>query len=140
MRQVARRADDGLMPPGVNVALQLIALLAALAIRLAEPGRLVLSTVAFVLPLLVALLPLGLALRTAHRRPLPRAVAGPFVATAIALVVVALMYPELDGRGSWVTYLIGNSGLCAYVAALMWTLVAVEETSRNDHERRSITW
>lgn len=124
------------MPPGVNVALQLLALLTALAVRSAEPGWTVRPTVAFVLPLLVALLPLGLALRTAHRGPLPGAVACPFVATAIALVVVALPYPELDGRA----HLLGNSILCAYIAALMWTLVAVEETSRNDHEQRSITW
>lgn len=124
------------MPPGVNVALQLVALLTALAIRPTEPGWTVLPAVAFVPPLLVALLPLGLALRTAYRGPLPRPVACPFVATAIALVVVALLYPALDGRA----HLMGNSILCAYIAALMWTLVAVEETSRNDHERRSITW
>jgi hypothetical protein len=135
MRQVARRAEDGPMPPGVNVALQLVALLTALAIRSAEPGWTVLPTVAIVPPLLVALLPLGLAIRTAHRGQLPRSVACPFVATAIALVVVALPYPELDGRA----HLLGNSILCAYIATLMWTLVAVEESSRNDHERRSIT-
>jgi hypothetical protein len=135
MRQVARRAEDGPMPSGVNVALQLVALLTALAVRPAEPGWTALPTAAFVLPLLVALLPLGLALRTAHRGPLPRPVAFPFVATAITLVGVALLYPELDGGAD----LLGNSILCAYIATLMWTLVAVEETSRNDHERRSIT-
>jgi hypothetical protein len=143
MWQVARRAEDGTMPTGLNVALQFLALVVAVVIRLSQPGWMVLAVILFVFPLVVAVLPVALALGTARRGSLSRTVAAPFVASAVTLLALALLYPELDDQTWWVPALqavaapspdydtasmIGNVALFGYVAALVWTVSAIITT------------
>jgi hypothetical protein len=133
------------MPTGLNVALQLIALIVAAAIRLAQPGWMIVLAIIFAFPIVAAMAPLGLAMGTAHRGSLSRTVAAPFVANAVTLVAVALLYPEFGARTSWVPVLraldapqpdhdtgrlIGNLALLCYVLALLWTISAIITTHR----------
>jgi uncharacterized membrane protein YccC len=133
------------MSTGLNVALQFLALIVAATIRLAQPGWMVLLVIIFVVPIIAAVAPLGLAIGTARRGSLSRTVAAPFVANAVTLVAVALLYPELDDQTSWVPVLralgapqpeydtsqqIGNLALIGYVLALVWTISAIITTRR----------
>jgi hypothetical protein len=89
------------MPTSWTIGLQIAAVVVAAAFRLAAPGWMLLVVVFFVVPLLVALVPLALAIATVRRRRLAPAVAAPFVASAVGLVVVAAFYPEFDDVTSW---------------------------------------
>jgi hypothetical protein len=144
--QVARRGEDEVMPTGLNVALQFLALLVAVVIRVSQPGWMVLAMILFVFPLVAAVLPVALALGTARRGALSRTVAAPFVASAATLVALALLYPELDDQTWWVPALqavdapspdydtasmIGNLALLGYVAALAWTIAAIITTRQS---------
>jgi hypothetical protein len=131
------------MPTSWNIGLQIAAVVVAAAFRVAAPGWMLLVVVFFVVPLLVALVPLALAIGTVRRRRLAPAVAAPFVASAVGLVVVAAFYPDFDDVTSWVpvlrgldvlstetAQLIADIALIGYLAALVWLVVAIAVTRR----------
>ncbi|OLT15825.1 hypothetical protein BJF78_15730 [Pseudonocardia sp. CNS-139] len=145
----------GAVPTGLNVALQLAALAVAVIVRLASPGWMLVIAVVSVVPLAVAALPSVLALGTLRRHRLTAPVAVPFTVSAAALVLVALLYPELDDVTSWVPVLrlaglqddidrgadiitassVGNAAVLLLVTATVWTVVAVVVTRRRTRER-----
>jgi hypothetical protein len=141
------------MRTGWNVALQCLAVLLLVGLRLAAPGRLFVFFVITVVGPVLALLPLGLAIGTARRRVLERKTALPFCVGAGLLVAMGARVPDsgeqrdfvplaaLFGRddlsrslmdavwtGGWVLVL-------AYLATLVWIVVAVARTRQNS--RRS---
>lgn len=133
------------MRTSTNVVLQITALIAATLLRLTNPGWVVIIAVIFVIPLIVIVLPLAFALATLRRDRLQRRVAAPFVAAAAVLVVLAALYPEADDQEDWVplakifglssdgpildvAYTAGTAIVLAYLAAVVWTGVAVVMT------------
>jgi hypothetical protein len=128
-----------------NVALQGTAAYAAIVLRVSNPGWTVIIAILFVVPLIVCLLPLVLALATQRRRRLEWCVALPFVASAIALVALAALYPEEDDQDGWVpaaemlgmprpdhmaaAYTAGDAALLIYLATLVWTGLAIVRTT-----------
>jgi hypothetical protein len=138
------------MSTGLNVSMQLCAVLVAAAIRLALPAWITFLAVIFFFPLVVALLPLALAVGTKRWQRLSPAVAAPFIADAVFLVIVAALLPDTFGADYlWVpglvvvgaperdyvvnvtepyydtAILVGYFALLGYVAAQGWTIVAI---------------
>jgi hypothetical protein len=67
MWHVALRAEDEAMPAGLNVALSVFALLAAISFRFAHLALTALVAIVFVYPLIAVLLPLIQALSTVRK-------------------------------------------------------------------------
>lgn len=132
------------MRTSTNIVLQIAAVAAAVGLRLARPGWMLIAAVLLVVPVLGIGLPLVLALATAHRDRLPRWVAVPFVSAAATLVVAAATLPETDDATGWVPLLevlglpqppdtsiadlVGTLAVCGFVGALVWTGVALAAT------------
>jgi hypothetical protein len=134
------------MRTGWNVALQCLAVLLFVGLRLAAPGWLFVFFVLTVVGPVLALLPLGLAIGTAHRGVLARSVAVPFCVGASLLVVIGALLPDsgeqrdfvplaaLFGRDHLSRSVVdaGRTGgwvlLPAYLATLAWLVVAVART------------
>jgi membrane-associated phospholipid phosphatase len=129
------------------------ALIVTALLRLSNPGWMLIIAVVTVIPLIVSVLPLGLALATLRRDRLHRRVAVPFVAAAAVLVVLAALYPETDDQDDWVplaklfgfpsdhaiqagAYTAGNWLVLAYLATVVWTGTAVLTTVRSVHGPR----
>ncbi|MFC4950546.1 hypothetical protein [Pseudonocardia sp. GCM10023141] len=132
------------MPTSTNISLQILAVVAFAALRLAAPGWwLVLFVFSLIGPVLV-LVPTIAALATARRGTLERSVAVPFVATAVLLVVAGATVPDFgDDSGAYLPFGghvdgpiievmngIGGVAVLGFVASLIWTLCAVASTRR----------
>jgi hypothetical protein len=141
------------MRTGSNVALQCVAVLLFVGLRLAAPGWLFVFFVITIIGPVLALLPLGLVIGTARRRVLARSVAVPFCVTAGLLVVIGALMPDSGEQRDFVPLaaLLGGDDLprpvmdaawtggwvlvLAYLATLGWLVVAIARTRQNS--RRS---
>jgi hypothetical protein len=132
------------MSTAVNVQVQLWALFLASALFLGRAGWAI-YLVFYIVPVLLAALPLLMAIGTRGRGRLRPAVAVPFVASAVSLVAVPGMYPNGNEKTSWgplwlgsdphglsyeAAIQLGNLAALAYLAVLAWTLIAVVTTTQ----------
>ncbi|MCW0215134.1 MAG: hypothetical protein OJJ54_17395 [Pseudonocardia sp.] len=126
-----------------NIALQAAAILLFVLLRFAAPGWLFVIYVFTLVGPVLTLVPLGMAVGTVRRGRLTRGVALPFGLTAGLLVLVGAVLPdagddraripfaELVGHGTVSDGLMSAANtaglllLLAYLAALVWTVVAV---------------
>lgn len=128
-----------------NVVLQIAALVVALLLRVAAPGILLIFFVASLIGPALLLAPSGLALGLLRRRVLPAALAVPFVACAVTLVLAALTFPDTDdahgyaplsellGHGERLPelyYEVGHGAALGWLGSLVWLLVALAVVHR----------
>jgi hypothetical protein len=141
------------MRTGSNVALQCLAVALFVGLRLAAPGWLFVFFVLTVVGPVLALLPLGLAIGTARRGPAREHAAVPFCVGAGLLAVIGALVPDSGDDRDFVPLaaLLGRDDLprsvmdaawtggwalvLAYLATLVWLVVAVARTGQNS--RRS---
>lgn len=127
------------MSARVNLALQVVALVAAIGLRAARPGAVTEFLLVTVIGPLLALVPVALAVVALRRRRLAAPLAVPFVVCAVALVAAAALAPDVADGARWVPAfellgvrprqivrmdIVGRVLITGYVLALTWTTVA----------------
>lgn len=123
------------------MALQVGALVAAVALRATAPGWFLLIAIMTIAGPLLALVPTVLALVVLRRRVLPAGLAAPFVACAGFLVLAGAAMPDFDdvrdhapvlvllGYGEApvpeALYGLGLLGVLGWLVALLWLVIAL---------------
>ncbi|GAA4539480.1 hypothetical protein [Pseudonocardia xishanensis] len=134
------------MRTGWNVALQVAAVVVALALRFLAPGWMLVILVFSVVGPVLLLVPPVLSLVVLRWRALPRSVAAPFVTAATSLLLVGLLLPDVADDppgGTPVLELFGvraapdwawTAGMvliAAYLASVLWLGIAVGVAARS---------
>ncbi|SHJ90448.1 hypothetical protein SAMN05443637_10112 [Pseudonocardia thermophila] len=122
----------------VNLGVQLVALLLAVALRAARPGLVTEFLVATVIAPLLALLPAALAVAALRLERLTARLAVPFVLCALSLVAFGALAPDVADGARWVPIfdllgvrarhpirmdIVGRVLGAGYLLALGWTAV-----------------
>lgn len=132
------------MRTATNITIQLAALAVFAALRLAVPGWMLLIFIFSLVGPVLVLVPSAMAIGVVRRGRLDRAVAAPFLAAAITLVIAGALFPDLDDQRGYIPIIsglpptpaddalgfVGHLAGLAFIGAVVWIIVAVVVTRR----------